>query len=273
MCYRNADKIFVDNFNAFERLAGASQQEIDDVAWALMTVCLAWGINNMRVLGIGDFTPGLARVVDAMTAIDSDFTVWGFTRKADLCSKILPVRDNLVIWASTDSSMPDVRVQQAMDFAKLHGTGLSYATEYGIAYKSREPTNPLHTPWWKPPYANRQPMAGIDPFLENLMTMSKIKRPSVIFGYHGRGLTTHVDVSLTDDFHLVPTFGYPECPGTDPLGGAHFLGACQECYWCIEKPALRDYGDLAEARMNKIVTIPHGKHCGTPVLIDTGERV
>jgi hypothetical protein len=270
-CRENAVKSLLDNFDAFEFLAKADQQIVEDVAWALMTIALAHGISNMRVPGIGDFTPGLIRVVDAMTAADPEFTVWGFTRKAHLCSQLMPVRDNLVIWSSIDAAMPRGRLQHAFDFAKKHKTGISYSTEFGLSYQPRNGKDP-EPPWWDPPMypSVNQEMAGVDPFLEDLMKKRKV---DVIFGYHGRGYTTHVDVSMTSDMCLEPTFGYPECPATDPLGGGHFVATCQECYWCIEKRARKPHRDLAEHRLNTVAVIPIGKWQGTRVLLDTGERV
>lgn len=261
----------LSNYDAFEFLESADQQAVEDVAWALMHVCTAHNISNLRVPGIGDFIPGLIRVVDAMTAADPGFTVWGFTRRSKLCSQLMPVRDNLVIWSSIDSSMSPKRIQHAIDFAKKHRTGLAYSTEYGIAFQPRDGQNP-EPPWWDPPMMphDNQVMAGIDPFLEDLLKKRKVQ---VMFGYHGRGVTTHMDVDLTSDMCLEARSGYPECPATDPLGGAHFLGACQECYWCVEKPSKRYYRDLAENRLNKVVTILHGEHRGTRVLLDTGEKV
>jgi len=256
-CRPKSVNSLLGNFDAFEFLATAPQQSVDDVAWAIVTLCLAFGIKNIRIPGIGDFTPGLIRVVDAMTADDPGFTVWGFVRKHEMALDEMPVRDNLVIWASIDRSMSDCRIGQALDFAAAHKTGLSYSTELGTSYKPRDGANP-QPPWYNPPLHKSQNNQKTDTFLNNFLTNDDM---SVVFGYHGRGVTTHVGRD------------YPECPATDPLGGGHFVATCQECYWCVEKPARRHHGDLIEHRLNTVAVIPIGKHQGTKVLLDTGERV
>lgn len=253
----------LSNFDGLEFLATVPQHIINDVAWAMMTLCSAFGLQNLRVTGIGDFTPGLLRVVDAITAADSGFTVWGFTRKHELALQELPVRDNLVIWASTDGSMSDKRFGQAFDFAAAHGTGLSYATDHGVAYQPRNGKQP-EPPWWNPPELPEQFKDKADPVLAELLKSGE--DISVIFGYHGRFGRGGSRTTLVE-------YGLPECPATDPLGGAHFEGACQECYWCMEKPAKRHHADLVEHRLNTIAVIPTEPWQGTRVLLDTGEKV
>lgn len=255
-CRPNAANVFLNNFDAFEFLAIEPQQYIDDVAWALKQVCYAFGINNMRVPGIGDFTPGLVRVCDSMTQ-DLDFIVWGFTRKHHFVMNEMPVRDNLVIWPSIDASMSDIRIQQAIDMAAEHETALSYATERGVAYKPRNGKRP-EPPWYNPPMLSNQKNNIRDDFLDDIINHEYI---SAVFGYHGRGITTHVGNE------------YPECPATDPNGGGHFIATCQECYWCLEKPDVRDHENLIEHRSKTVVKIPIGEHQGSKVLLDTGERV
>jgi len=180
-CRPNSVTVLIDNYDAFQFLATASQQIVDDVAWALIVVSVAWGLNNLRVPGIGDFTPGLIRVVDAMTSMDSEFTVWGFTRKH---TQDMPVKDNLVIQASIDPSMSEKRIEQAIDFAEKHQTGLSYSTECGTWYEPRDGKSP-QPPWWNPVLFEEQPPHEIDPFLAWLFDQGIDL--DVIFGYHGNG--------------------------------------------------------------------------------------
>lgn len=230
--------------------------QVENVAIAIREICRNYGFDAMRWNGIGDLVPGAVRLLDTITADDPHFAVWGYSRKPDMLD-LLPVRQNLVFWASVDPSIMQRpqwlhALQHAVDRLE---TGLVYATDIGKQYKpvslqgwtGADSAVPLHA------------AAVQDELLPEIAPAAH-----VIFGYHGPGRTTHVSVDRAGR----PVYKLNECPGTDPLGGGHHAyGICHQCRWCLTRPSARQ--NLLKHRKRMTVDDDDGNrrslHTGTIV--------
>ena len=215
----------VSNALFFQSMPRLPRSVISDIAWAIREVAASvspGGIDAMRWNGIGDLVPNEIPLLDELTA-DGSFVIYTFTRKPNVLER-LPVRDNLVIWCSIDNTMSSRRVDEALRATDMHGTGLVFASEIGLRCGSKALEPPFHA---QPSVG--QSTHGIDPRLQEYLDAGL--HFETVFGYHGSGRTTRALVNQNNE----PLDG-PECPGTDPFGGGHFLGTCLMCGWCLRKP-------------------------------------
>jgi len=256
-CYGKSTR-FTHNVNQYQSnsmamasLVDAPQRDVDEVAAAFREICLHYEMDNIRWSGIGDLTLGAVRLIDAITQ-DENFTVWGFTRRGNMLADEMPVRDNVVFWCSVDNTMSNARIQHQINGAQAHGMHLAYASVEGLRFRPR-PLKPSAD--YAPRVIAAQPIPQPDEFLLDLMDESPVP-VSVIFGFHGKGRTTHVDVD-TDGVPMIN--GLNECPATDPLGGGHMQGTCQQCGFCQVKPAQQEYESLMEHRLNRVVVDDFGR--------------
>jgi len=228
------------NTEAFNYMETADEFEVNQLADSMVRFCMFYNVPNIRWSGVGDLTPGQVRVIVAICNRHPDFTVWGFTKKGWLLMDS-PVRDNMVFWASIDYTTPEELLQQQIKYAKKHKTGLAYATDYGIPHRIGKARK---TPLTKRAQSYIEELLEPDPYLIDL-TNRKIPVPiSVIFGLHSSRQNTRVGITYNDKTEENELYDLNECPATDPYGGGHFYAACQQCYWCVEKPHNREYYDL-----------------------------
>lgn len=229
--------------NSYGIMQDWDDQQIRDIAAAIRAVCNHYGIDNIRWHGVGDLVLGAElALLDELTA-DGTFVVWGFTRKGNVLER-LPVRDNLCFWPSLDKTMRGRMFDKQVRAMEKHGTGFSYMTYHGVPYLPRVSKSKPWEPPRKKGSLTTDEKRGLydpnpDPMLESLLAEGY--PVSVVFGYHGAGRTTHVGVAN-------------ECPATDPHGGGHFVGACQQCGWCIRKPGQKLSGaDSLKANRQRYV--------------------
>jgi len=228
----------------------ATQEQIDAIADAFVTACYYYDINNLRWHGVGDLQRGTNRILVSIAERYSDFTVWGFTRKgrAGRDGLIqLPVLPNLVFWLSVDRTMDDDWLLQQAEAAALHSTGLAISSEGGQCYGQRPgKMKPYeHAPRLTVQY-DPESLAAEQDWFDRMRELAADFGVSLhaAFGYHGKGVNTHLGIA-------------EECPATDPRGGGHLYGVCQECRWCMSKT--NEHHDLKTHRRYTIVTDEKGK--------------
>jgi hypothetical protein len=257
-------KKYVSNWEFFLNIDQYPHSTIVDIATAIKQICASNGIDNLRWHVIGDLIHEEIPLIDALTA-DGDFVVWSFTRRNDvLMSADFPRRDNVIFWCSVDPTMSERQLEKQIRAAELHDTQLAYATHIGLGTHSRAATWP---PEKDPTIKKTQKYTyGFDPYLEKLYERGH--NPSVVFGLHKSGHLTKV---FSEGKEVLEG---DECPATDPFGGGHFKGACQECGWCIRKPKFRSHKNLLEHRRKMVVDADgfSGKYDWGNVLLDTGKR-
>lgn len=222
-------RVLEANVEAFKHISHDAGH-VDALADLIVDTCRHYHLDNLRWHGVGDLNPWSDPVLVAIAERRPDFIVWGFSRREERMN-VLPVLDNLIIWASVDPTMTNDRIHRLAQAADRHGTGLALTTEIGIRHPPRVRNRPREI--MRALTSAQQPtedeLAERDyGFLERtydaLLSTSLRAFPAgeVSFGYHGPGITTHLGWTS-------------ECPATDPLGGGHFHGACQECRWCMRR--------------------------------------
>jgi len=154
--------------NAYQRnrlwLEQASESELRAAAKKIAKRLRRAGLDNIRVCGMGDATPGLVRLCHHL--VGEGIHPWGFSKKPEMIAR-MPKSSSMI--GSVDDSMPESRVLRLMTATKkLLGTPtLAYMTMLAGKAGAQE----VKSLW----------------FLRHLV---------VVFGYHASGFKTVVSHPL-----------------------------------------------------------------------------
>lgn len=193
-------RYLVNNF-LFQHYENAPQALVDLEATHVVGEGISGGYRGIRWNGGGDLSPGAVRIINSMTKQHSGFTVWGFTKRADLALELV-VRPNLHMVVSADPETPGVGTgKQGFALAEL----VTAARHLGgrMAYATEVPDDPK--------------IVKLRKYLEGSGA-----RIDVVFGYHRAALHTVVG-------------DRQECPATSSEAD------CRVCGWCAMTDEQRAY--------------------------------
>lgn len=176
----------------FQHYENASQALVDLEATHLVGEGISRGYRGIRWNGGGDLSLGAVRIINAMTRQHPKFTIWGFTKRADLALQ-LEYRPNLHMVLSVDPETPGLEdgkqgfgLDTLVMAARYLGGRMAYATEV----------------------VDDPKIVKLRKYLEGSEA-----RLDVVFGYHRAALHTVVgDIQ--------------ECPATSSEAD------CRVCGWC-----------------------------------------
>lgn len=212
------------------------------------------GVNNLRLSGGGDLSPGYVRFINIAASLDKDFVWWGMTKRADLIKKVV-ARPNVIFQFSIDPTTPLTPEQARLDWkgtdpqadpsfhakpmtfdkfvptAKSRGWNFCYATDIRT---DQDPTIGLLRGQGVPVMTVFGDHVGDSHFDAGDELQCPCTHPWIVPFY--KTMEHRVPLGIRKSGKMGFRVTYPDWPKDLPRGNRGVPSICQTCRWCITAP-------------------------------------